>query len=94
MKSDKIEKSGLTLVVAVKNIDKAANLVFNLNPVSVPHGVVLQVSDERHGPLELVDLTLRRFDDFPLLVLKSGSVLKMNQGRKELRIWGLTIFYE
>lgn len=39
-------------------------------PVTRPHGVVLQVSDQRHRSLELIHTVPASFHHFPVFILK------------------------
>ena len=51
------------------------HLLLELLPMPISHGRVLEVLNERHGPLERLNLTLQRTTDSPLtLLLRSKQI--------------------
>lgn len=54
-------------------------------PVTRSHGLILQIGDQRHGPLELVHAVLTGLNHLPVLVLNPG------QQPKQLDILSLSL---
>ena len=57
----------LWIITAV--IKRFLYIIFNLLPVTLSHGWVLEVLDKRHGSLELLDAMFDRIAYLPFLIL-------------------------